>query len=1415
MIVPKYSEFFDIDSEYFPVVNWQVIRQQPDLWKKFYPHPTFIGLIKNTVRVLNREAKQCLWVEGAYGTGKSHAVLTLKKLLEASEEEINSYFRSFEIDMDLCTQLQGVKSRGKILTVHRYGSSSIRSDYELAFSIQESIQDALTASGIESKSLKSLKQCVIDWITESSANNNYFNDLITEKYKDLFHGSTAEEIIQNLRNYSGEALESLMENIQKLAKEQQIKAMLLTVDGLCEWIKDVIRENNLNAVVFIWDEFTEYFHNNKYNLTGFQQICELSEAAPFCFILVTHAAQALFSEKDQTFKKINDRFVNPHCQITLPENIAFKLIGSALKKTDKKDLLSKWESYVADLEQRTDESRHKITQEIRSLNDVDLVGVLPIHPFAALALRNISASFDSNQRSMFDFIKNDRGDEIKGFQWFIHNCDPQNEPYLTVDLLWDFFYVKGRDNLPSDIRRILNYIRKVDDKGLDENEYRVLKTILLLQAISENTADGISLMEPYADNIKLAYEGTDLEDSAVNIARKLVRDKVLISLSVQHDREKFQANTLEDDIDLSKFENQVALLSTKNYIETELDNKTKVKDVLSLKDALDMRFSLRFACENNLERELINVLNVTSKNQNKIAAVACFAKDDDEKTAIEQKIKKALKDYAEDDIVFIEVCEILGDKQTAEYLKNEARGLAYKSKNAAIARQYEENAVSILKQWKQRIERGEFIVYSKQYFGGERAANIEDLQRTMKRINSGKFTLCLEEQFNPVSSTMYTPANVSKALLKLGVKCGCNEDTTGMYKSSSPATKLENALKDAWHVVEYWKKSPQLYISKIKNCIDAKITDELNKNGRCSIRELVELLMQPPYGFMPCSLTAFILGFLLKEYTAGTYSWTDTVTTETLTQDKLAEVIDRILKYEIDSNLRFQDIYFVLVSKEEREFYKLSADVFNISEERCTNLTTIIGEIRQKMKELTFPVRYIKYVIPSITLKTNEKTILEVINSYTKLVNADSYNNAQTENKIANDIGSASLNNENLREDLCRLFTVENCTAGMNAYLQTFDNGKLINVATKIHADENEYLNVLRTKFSAAENANWLWNDETVKNQIRDTILEYEIILETNKYTSSVTVSYQKAIEAWCEICDLIKIPEEYAEKYLPELADLLHCLLNIKTKAALDDKRAKEKFIKLLNEKGQNFKIFFDSQVNVFKQICQFALNGLSDEDVDSLFRNSFIDYRNLFQTRKAEYINIVDNEVKKFKDNTKSAKLKDFWRSKTNSDSPRDWSKKHCLPILCLVQGENEQEARSAFEVLNSSKPDASLIDRALEYLNHAAFFDMLDNQEYLEKVFIEKVISPYSVLLDDISRLKTYLIANIKDEPYDWMWSTEFKSKLEKYAEWEYEKKGIDRAWNLIQEMEPTELRDYLKRLIENNMKVGIEIINDRNH
>ena len=57
----SYRNYFDIDPEYFPQVDKRIIDTQPDLWKKFYPHPS-VGVIldnKYDYRLNEREKAFC------------------------------------------------------------------------------------------------------------------------------------------------------------------------------------------------------------------------------------------------------------------------------------------------------------------------------------------------------------------------------------------------------------------------------------------------------------------------------------------------------------------------------------------------------------------------------------------------------------------------------------------------------------------------------------------------------------------------------------------------------------------------------------------------------------------------------------------------------------------------------------------------------------------------------------------------------------------------------------------------------------------------------------------------------------------------------------------------------------------------------------------------------------------------------------------------------------------------------------------------------------------------------------------------------------------------------------------------------------------------------------------------------------
>ena len=1398
----KYRYYFDIDPDYFPAVNEAVITSNPEMWKKFFPHEAFVKLLKTVVNVLDRKQKLSIWVEGAYGTGKSHAVLTLKKLLDADSNDTQEYFEKYRLDTDLKNNLQRIKNSGKILTVHRYGSSNIHGDNDLVLAIQESVDRALKEAGIDNKAGDSLREGMIRYLSDTE-NKQSFNIYVTGSYANLFGGDDVDAIVEKLKNYQDAPLHALMDKIFKVAHERQIRAFSMTTSDLCKWLTEVIHENGLKAIVLIWDEFTEYFYNNARNLTGFQELCELSETEPFYFVLVTHVSSGLFHEGDKDFIKLNDRFVSPHCLISLPENIAFQLMGAALEKNKDETVIKDWNDIVNDLADRTEDSR-KIVKTVAKINDQEMLGILPLHPYAALLLKHISTAFGSDQRSMFDFIKNDRGDEIKGFQWFIDNYGPDNDnPLLTIDMLWEFFYDNGRDLLANDVRSILDYYVKNSNQKLDSDEKRILKTVLLLQAISQRVGDAVELFIPDSKNIDLAFEGTDLEDSASHCADRLVKDKVLFPKKIGLGKSCYAAYVSDvDESILIDIRDEIDTRSTSTFINEILavnENKT-VANVISLNGALKLRYDLRYVSSSDFDQTIRLIRNKEDDLYNKIPAVVCFAKSDEEALIISKKIKEALDDGSFH-IVFIDASTSPFGKDGYEQFRNElSYSIYHQKKDDDLAKQYGANAKDILSKWRNRISTGEFMVYTEEKPLGERAVNLDSLFGILQTININRYPKCLEAAYN-VLPTMYTLSN-----LKLGVECGATRETRQTFSSGNINTKLETNLKEAWNDLEYWKTHPNLLISQIKIDVDSVITRAFKSDsGRVSIRSIYDLLEAKPYGFMPCNLTAFILGFVLKEYIDGSYSWSDGLSNDVLDLNKLKDMVSEVINLRITSNPRYKDKYIVAMTKAEKSFNETTSEAFGIPLNLCSSVEQTRERIRNKMKEFSFPIWTVKHITLPNGIKTEKAVLDKLIDYYCGIANSNNIGKSKTDIDIAADIGNLVLEYPSAKTDLKEILTKDNCTAGMREYVRNFEGGILNSLAEEI-GDNGQYINILRSKFDA-DAANWVWNLETAQQKIREVILEYKIVAESNKVISKST-SFNGAIREWCDKCGLIRISFTAGKNYFGNVTPFLEALHSMKKAGVLLDSQ-KQKFLELLTAHAEEFNAFYGNQIDVFKKVCEYYLEGFTDDDVRAIYQTI---PAGTFTYDKQDYISLVADKVEKYRIGSDTEKLKQLWKEKTNSETPRQWSKEHKMPILCLVPDNEVQTARSAFMAVNHSHPDASSIEKAIEYLSSAGFYSILNNPNELDRIFRESIIKSYAVMLTDVDEVKSYLSSRISSEPYDWFALPEVDKKLQQMAEDKYIREGCTKALEKIDSMGIEDVKKYLKELIKDNMVVGMEIIKE---
>ena len=1373
----KYREYFDIDEEYFPQINdSSIAAASPDFWTRTYPHQTFIDMLTNMERVLSRQEKRSLWIEGAYGTGKSQCAYALKKILEVPEDELREYWNRYEPlkkKSDLLEKLLGHKQKG-IVTAHRYASGGIGSPRDLFLAIQDSLKAALVEQNLY-EGENTLKESVIAWIDEPS--HKLFFDALLQKpeWSALFSQSNTDEVLTALRK--GGEVKNLMDNIFRLADKEGITALNINADRLLAWLTDIIDQNNVK-IVFIWDEFSDYFKNNRESLSEFQKIAELVNLKPFYFIVVTHESGQLFTTADSTWTKVRDRFIP--VQIALPDNIAFNLIGHAFNVKPAAKASGAWDIMADDLNGRVSSSRAAVMKVAKITDPQVMKDIMPLHPMAALLLKNIASAFKSNQRSMFDFIKSSNTDDVKAFQWFIENTGPLDDhPILTVDMLWNFFYEKGRDNLTSDIRLILDTFPQ--QQNLREDEKAVLKAILIMQAIDQRLGGTIDLFKATEQNLSYVFEGitSGLDVSCKNIAKGLKEKGILVSNPISGGRYVYAAAVLAgDQAKIDSHKKDVRQSSTTSKLVTEGGLAT----VLSLPPAL----RLRFESEPNTGK----ITTVTSADFTRTINIICdkptgwhfhaviaFAKDDAEATAFRKTIKAAVADKQYENIVFIDALSTpLGTEAFEQYVDYSAMAMYYNGSNNTSSREYSDKARHVLDQdWKNRIYNGQFIVYTHSNQEGEKLGNGQGVASILQTIVTDRFPYVFDFTRN-LTENQLKLTNAAAA-----AKSGITQNTSGVVVGIE-----KHVLPSVWQVDEYWKNpaTASLPISKIKVEVDKLIEAAFNREGQISIGEVYDFL-EEKYGFAPCNLSAFLAGFLLKEYSSEPYRYSDVAGShDVMVPDKLKEMLGNY----IGKNPK--PTYIVKMTAEERSFYELTEKAWGITPNSCSSASQAAIAITTKMRGLGLPVWCLAEV--------DSNGVFDVVQKYIELVQKE----GNEAHKKAVEIGKIAIVKTTLADSLSALLTSENCQNGMREFLKSFESGKILSLAGEIGATST-MLSDIRALFAVKHSC--LWDKQTGEEEIRKLLTDYGIVKETNIILSSTAHSRSEAFKEWRERLKFIGISCEALKLKLPSLTKVLDTLMKIYQQSDVLADQLKTFHAELVAHVA-DIRNLLSNDKTIFAEVYAPYLEDLSDSDIGEVKSKLSTGMFELSKTDSNVKVKAAADEFRKNQLKTQMFKL---WKDKTGTKNPFEWSNRFRTPILCCVNEKEFETAKKAFETLNRSWATDAEIKAAISFLESTTLFEVLCDEGKRNEAFVRGIVGEYRVLLPNPDKVRDAL-ERLTVDTYNWRGNPSVENKVKQLAEAEYNAGGSDKAVSKIDMMDDAQLKKYLKRLVKENMTVGIEII-----
>lgn len=1382
MASKKYCEYFDVNESYFPCIDESAINAGAP-WETTYPHETFIDLLNSVEKMLGGTTNRSIWIHGAYGTGKSQCAYALKKILEVPNDELRAYWDRYEPlkkNKALLEKLIGHKEQG-VLTAYRYASGSITSPQLLFLAVQESIRAALDAVPGSYKGENTLKESVIAWLTDSS-HNAFVNSLLQKpEWVSEFSQSSADEIINSLRKRSD--VSSLMESIFKMAEKEGITALSLTADSLCAWIKDIVAQNH-TKVVLIWDEFSGFFRQNRNSLDEFQKIVALCQETHFYFVIVTHPITSIAGasiSKDDPMSVVQQRY--KQIEITLPPNIAFELIGHAFSVIPAaKD---QWEVMTGDLNSKISASKIAVMKAAVVKSDSVMQHMLPIHPMAALVLKNIASAFQSNQRSMFDFIKTPKDLDVHAFQWFIQNTRPDSDrSLLTVDMLWDFFYEKGKDYLTSDIKLILDTYPQ--QTNLTEKEKVVLKTILIMQAVDQRLGGTIPVLKATDQNLSYAFEGDwDVyENECKSIAKALVKKGVLIQTPIADGKQVYSAAVLAGDgAKIDRLKDEVR----KNGTITKLvEEGTQLASALSLTPPLRLRYAV------NTDTGALPVVTVTNfvkmMDQLKVKdtswhffAVLALARTDEEAQTFRNMIKKTIGNAEYKTILVIDALSSpLGLELFEEYVSYSAMSMYYNGNNNQQSKDNARKAREVLdRTWRDRIHDGSFIVWSYANQDGEKATGANAVHTIMQTVVLNRYNHV------PDFTKGLTESQLKNTQTKQVAKYGFGlSDVKGLIAGCE-----KTVLGRVWNRDTYWsdqelEKEP---ISIIKRSVDKLIHEAFRENGRISIDEICELL-ETAYGFAPCNLTAFVLGFLLKEYKGDPFRSQDSEgLRESMTPDKLSEMIGNYY------SKKAKTTYIVSLTPEEKSFYELTEKAWRITPNTCTSPTQASSLIQAKMRDFVYPVW---------TLEEVDNTgVYDIVKKYIALIQSD----GKAAHTIAIEIGKIGMQRSSCGDHLQALLTADNCLNGMSLFIQHFEGGKLSTLAKEIGASDH-VLSDIKKLFSVKHAAQWIAS--TGEDEIRKLTVEYSFVKVTNALLNVSKDSKEGAFKSWRELLKFLGLSCESIQAKYPALNNLFTLLLKIVNYEDIlpDNMKMLRDELTIHNTEMHDL---LSSPLNSFIDLYAPYLTGFSHEECE-IIKNSITEDMFVLSATKGNAV------VKKAADDYRKGQVKDqlfrLWSERTGgTKSPKHWSEHYKTPILCCIDPEIYGEAKKAFAVLNSSQHSESEIKMALVFCEGADFFDVIADSDYRNKCFMEQIVGCYSKLLPDITAIRSAL-EDTDIAPYDWADDPRIKAKIKNMASVEYNAGGSDAAINTIESMPIDQLKTWLKQLAVSDMELGVKIISN---
>jgi len=302
-----YKDYFGIRPDYVPCMTLADLNKTPETWLGFYPHDSFVEILRELLKSLAGGGNKTLWITGAYGTGKSYASLVLQKLFTDDKARVLNWLDLRMAQIPASVRKGLLARRGeKVLVVYDVNADGVDAKNQFLMRLQRGITKALEAGGYTIP-LKSNLDEVIERIRQDEPHFFDKRDAMQARLSHLNAGiKTADALEKKLRDTNLEA--GLVSDAMRVLETRHIY-LGLSAEEFLEWVDASLKANGLSKLIYIWDEFSGFMERNRAELKTLEQLAEAAQQGRFYFVPVTHTdISSYVATGSESAKKANNRF---------------------------------------------------------------------------------------------------------------------------------------------------------------------------------------------------------------------------------------------------------------------------------------------------------------------------------------------------------------------------------------------------------------------------------------------------------------------------------------------------------------------------------------------------------------------------------------------------------------------------------------------------------------------------------------------------------------------------------------------------------------------------------------------------------------------------------------------------------------------------------------------------------------------------------------------------------------------------------------------------------------------------------------------------------------------------------------------------------------------------------------------------